>query len=214
MIALLGKHRELRQLRQSDVHSEGRALALPVMHPRMDVCVDRALRNEAVEQELRIDAGDDGICTPRLASGDDARRFALVDDDLLDRRAEQDVDALLARRSGHRLGDRAHPADRMAPGAGNSGGLAEQVVEQDVGAARRVGRCEIADDPVEPEQSLGEVALKIAVEDLARAPSDEVVDDANVGGRQPDHVLAERQQAPAARAGRRQLPAGHGGSIS
>ncbi len=53
-------------------------------------------------------------------------------------------------------------------------------MEQDVGAARRIGRREIADDPVEPEQGLGQIAFEIAVENLARAPRHEVVDDPDV----------------------------------
>ena len=66
------------------------------------------------------------------------------------------------------------------------------MMEQDVGASGRIRRCEIADHTVEAEQRLHEIALEIAVEDLARAARDEVVDDADVGRRKPEHVLAER----------------------
>ena len=77
----------------------------------------------------------------------------------------------------------AHAADGMAPGAGHARRLAEQMVEQDVGGARRVGRGEIADDAVEREQRLGQIALEIAVEDVARALGGEFVDDADFVGR-------------------------------
>ena len=138
MIALLREHRELRQFRQSDVHAEGRAFALPAVHAAVNVGVDRAFRHEPIEQQLGIDAGDDGLGAPRLAAGNDAGRPALVDDDLLDRRAEQDVDALLSCGAGHRLRDRAHAADGVAPGARDASRFAEQMVQQHVGTAGRV----------------------------------------------------------------------------
>jgi hypothetical protein len=100
MIALLRQHRELGQLGQSDVHSEGRAFALPMMHAAVNVGRYGALRHQAVEQQLRVHAGNDGLRAPRLATRDDACGPALVDDDLLDRRTEQDVDALLSRSRG------------------------------------------------------------------------------------------------------------------
>ena len=79
----------------------------------------------------------------------------------------------------------------MAPGAGHPGGLAEQMVEQDVGGSGRIGRGEVADDPVEGEQGLGEVALEEAVEDVARALGRKFVDDAHFGRVEPDEVAAE-----------------------
>ena len=160
-----------------------------------DVGIDRAVRDQPVEQQLRIDAGDDALRAPRFAARDHARRAAVGDDHFLDRRVEHDVDARLAAGARHRLGDRAHAADRMAPGAGHARRFAEQMVEQDVGGARRLRRREIADHAVEPEQRLGQIALEMAVEDLGCAAHREIVDDAGLGQRQPGHVAAEARAA-------------------
>ena len=57
----------------------------------------RALGYQSVEQEPRVDAGDDRPC-PRhaLPAGDHARGSAAVDDHLFRRRVEEDVDASFA----------------------------------------------------------------------------------------------------------------------
>src|SRR5438552_10846583 len=95
VIPSLGQDRELRQLRQGDVHPEGRAFALPVMHPEVNVGVYSPLWHKPVEQELRVYASNDRVRAPRLPTSYDAARLALVDDDLLDRHSKQNVDALL-----------------------------------------------------------------------------------------------------------------------
>jgi hypothetical protein len=91
---------------------------------------------------------------------------------------------------GHDLSDRAHAADRVAPGALLAVDLAEHVVEQDVGAAGGVGAGVVADHRVEPERGLDRLALEPLAEEA--------------GGRlgeQVEHVAllleAELRQAPA-----------------
>ncbi len=54
------------------------------------------------------------------------------------------------------------------------GDLAEDVVEEDIGAARRVGAGVVADDGVEAERALDEVVLEPAVEEIARALDEQV----------------------------------------
>ena len=120
------------------------------------------------EQQLGMDARDHRLGAIRLAAGDGARRPAAFDDDLVDRRVEDDLDARLARRLGHRLGDRAHAADRMAPGALDPRRLAEDVVEQDIGGARRIGAGIMADDRVEAEQRLDQIVAEIAARGCRR----------------------------------------------
>ena len=143
MIAALGQYREPGQLGQSDVHAERRAFAFPAAHPAFDVGIDRAARDQPVEQQFRIDAGDNICRAPSFAARDNAGRAGALavalDDHLLDRGIQEDVDPGLAARPRHRLGDRAHAADRMAPGSGHARRFAEQMVEQDVGGARAVG---------------------------------------------------------------------------
>ena len=144
----------------------------------------------------------------RLAARDGAGGSAALDDDLVDRRVEDDLDALLARRLGHRLGDRAHAADRMAPGAGHARRLAEQMVEEDVGRARIVGAGIIADDGVEAEQGLDDVGVEIAVEDVGGGLGEEIEQVALLLGASWRAPHCRASAPPARRRGRRRHWAG------
>ena len=66
----------------------------------------------------------------------------------------------------HGLGDRAHAADSVAPDAFLAVHLAEAVVQENIGRARRVGARIIADDAVEAEGGLDRRALEPAVEKI------------------------------------------------
>src|SRR3546814_1219624 len=68
----------------------------------------------------------------------------------------------------HDLGDPAHTADAVAPRALLAVHLAEDVVEEDIGAARRVGAGVIADHGVEAEGGLHRFAFEPGVEHRAR----------------------------------------------
>jgi len=54
----------------------------------------------------------------------------------------------------------------MAPGALDSRRLAEDVVEEDIGRARRIRAGIMADDRVETEQGPNQIVAEIAVEDI------------------------------------------------
>ena len=86
MIALLRQHRELGQLRQRHVHSEGRAFALPAVHAARDVGVDSAVRHESIEQQLRIDASNNRFRPISLAACNNADGAAARYDEFLNRR--------------------------------------------------------------------------------------------------------------------------------
>ena len=167
---------------------------------RAGSAVDRAFGQQPGEQQLGMDAGDHRLGAIRLAAGDGAGRLAALDDHLVDRRVEDDLDARLARRLGHRLGDRAHAADRMAPGALDPGRLAEDVVEQDIGRARRIGAGIMADDRVEAEQGLDEIVAEIALEDVGRRLGEEIDAD---GAAPRGRAARRRRRASARRTGRR-----------
>jgi hypothetical protein len=96
---------------------------------------DRALGQQCAEEMQRVHVGRNRPGPVGAAAGDGAGGAAALDDDLLDRRIEDDLDALRPRRPGHRLRDRAHPADRVAPGARHPRRLAEEMMEEDVGGA-------------------------------------------------------------------------------
>src|ERR1700716_4701286 len=99
------------------------------INPRGDVC------------------GTDGFTLVRL----NADGLPILDKDLAPPRRKSDGDAM--RRGGfrHGLGDRAHAADRIAPDAFPTVHLAEAMVQENIGRARRVGARIIADDAVEAE---------------------------------------------------------------
>ena len=66
----------------------------------------------------------------------------------------------LARRARHRLGDRAHAADGVAPDALLAVHLAEGMVQHHIGGAGGVGTGVVADDGVEAEQRLDQIAFE------------------------------------------------------
>ena len=115
------------------------------------------------------------------------------------------------RPSGDRLGDRAHPADHVAPGARDPVELPERVVEQVVGGARGVRAGPDADHAGRGDRALERVVLEPVVEqvgDRHREDADQVVD---VAAAEPGGARALAQQreqvargasspAPAARA--------------
>ena len=120
---------------------------------------------QRLQELLRIDIGNDRAGADRRAILEhDAGRAAALDDDLAHRRADVDADAVLLGRARHRLGDRAHAADSVAPHAGLAVHLAEHVMQQYVAAARRVGAGKISHDRVEAEQSLDRIGVEPAVQ--------------------------------------------------
>ena len=121
-----------------------------------------------VNSSLGLTPADHRLGAIGLAAGDRAGRPAPFDNDLVDRRVEHDLDALPRAPPCHRLGDRAHAADRMAPGAGDARRLAEHMVEQHIGRARRIGAGIVADHRVEAEQRLDQIVAEIAVRGCRR----------------------------------------------
>ena len=69
----------------------------------------------------------------------DTTGAAVLDQDLADRRRGLDLHAVTCGRPRHRLGDRPHPADGVAPDPSLAVHLAEGVMQQDIGGAGRVG---------------------------------------------------------------------------
>ena len=109
--------------------------------------------------------------TRREAHADDAARFH---QHFVDLRLGADLHPGFAAGFGHGLGDRAHAADRVAPGARNAVHFAEDVVQQDVGRARGVGAAEIADDGVKAQHRLDRVALEPVVQPVPGAAGEEI----------------------------------------
>ena len=97
----------------------------------------------------------------------DAGGAIALNDDFAHRRAHVDAHAVGAGGARHRLRDRAHAADGVAPGALLAVHLAEHVMQQHIGGARRVRARQIADHRIEAEHGLDRIGLEPAVEHLA-----------------------------------------------
>ena len=208
MIPAPRQDRETRQPVERDIHPEGRAFAGPPLEMPLGLRAHRPRRHQPLEQQPRVDVRHHRRRPNRLAARDHSDRAILLDDHLVNRRVEQDIDPRLSRRACHRLGDRPHPADRMAPRPRHSGGLTKQVMQQHIGRPRRVGRGKIAHHPVEPEQRFGQITREVPVEDIPLRPGRIIVKDADLVGRHPDHVASQAEQRrqptdPAARPRRR-----------
>ena len=186
-----GQAREVGQRGQRDVHPE-RAGPAAI---RGDACaevVGQVLgRDETLAQELRVHVGDHAPAFDHLAGLElDAGGAARPHQHARNRRLRAQHDAARRALGGHRLRDRPHAADRVSPLAGLAVDLAEHVVQQHVGRARRVGAREVADDGVEAERRLDRRAVEPAVEHVARALGEEVEEVAPLGQRQPAQAPA------------------------
>ena len=127
-----------------------------------------------------------------------------LDDHLADAGLERDLHAMTSRGPRHRLGDRAHAADGVAPGALLAVHLAEHVVQQHIGRAWRVRAGIVADHGVEAEGGLDRLALEPAVQKGPRALGEQVEGIALPLQRhrgQTPPLRRRRQQRPQAAAG-------------
>ena len=98
----------------------------------------------------------------------------LLDDHLAHRRIDANLRAVRGRRLRHRLRDRPHAADGMAPCALPAVHLAEAMMQQHVGRARRVGAGVVADDAVETVGGLDRRALEPVIEIVAGRVGEQV----------------------------------------
>ncbi len=199
MIAVARQAAETRQTRQRDVHAERARAAFIIRHALARQRRHIFLLEQALVEQLRIDIGGDRARAQRLALlGNHADGLAALDDHLAHADARADVRTGRRRRLGHRLRDRTHAADGMAPGALDAVHFAEHVMQQHVGAAGRVRAGVIADDAVEAEHGLDRLALEETVEVFGGGNREQI--------EQLDaHRLVKRGQALAELAGADQL---------
>ena len=91
---------------------------------------------------------------------------------------------MAARRRRHRLGDRAHAADRVAPQALLAVHLAKGVMQHHIGGTRGVGAGVVADNGIEAEQRLDQIILKTLVEQIAGRAGEQIKQQPLLGQRQ------------------------------
>ena len=160
---------EIRQLGKRDVHAERAGAAAPVRDALDEMPAGSAAGSiSALIEQLRIEVGDDRAradVSPVSVTTPTARPFSTMTSRTGASTRISTPCAAAALR--HRLRDRAHAADGVAPGALLAVHLAEAVVQQHVGRARRVGARVVADDAVEAVGRLDRIALEPAVEIVA-----------------------------------------------
>ena len=101
-----------------------------------------------------------------------------------------DLGAMPARGARHRLRDRAHAADGVAPDALLAVHLAERMMQHHIGRTRGIGAGIIADDGVEAEQRLDQIALETLVQHLAGRAREQIEQAALLLQRQPAQDVA------------------------
>ena len=120
--------------------------------------------------------GDDGGGFQLLAGGQpDAGHAAILEDDLVDRRIDPDLDAAGLRRPGQRLGDSAHAALDEGPAPGRLLELARRVIAIEIGAFGRVGPRPDRDQAIEGEEALDVVRGEVLLQQAVRRSEDELV---------------------------------------
>ncbi len=170
-----GKCGEVGQLRERDVHAERPRSAPPMAYALAKVLRQHRSVDQVLVQELWIHVRDDAARANSLAVlGDHADRAAGLDDHFAHGTGNANLDAALGRGPGHRLRDRAHAADRVAPRSLLAVDLAEHVVQQHVGGARRVRTRVVAHDAVEAVRRLDRSALEPRVEIISRRLDEQI----------------------------------------
>ena len=158
--------------------------------------IQAVLRHQVAVEQLRVQVRDHAARVDLRAVGKEhAAGAALAHQHLRYRGIGDQFHAAPTGLGGHRLGDRSHAADRMAPGAAPAIHFAEAVVQQHVAAAGRVRARIVADHRIEAEHRLDRIGLEPAVEQVAGALGDQVQQVAPLGHRQPAHPVAGGQGA-------------------
>ncbi len=205
VLAVAGERGKVGECAKRDVHPEAARAVARARDPAAEGGGQVGGVDEPFEQQLRRDVGDDDPRRDLLARHEpDAGRATVARQHPRNRGVERNLDAAAFARRRHRLRDRPHPADRVSPCALDAVDLAEDVVEQDVRRARRVGARVVADDRVEAERRLDQLALEPAVEELPRALGEQREDVALRLDPQPRRAAplcgeAEQRADPAAR---------------
>ncbi len=175
MVAGAGQRLEGRQRRQRHIHAESAGAVTPVCDAVEERFRQCAGRDQARIKQLRIDAGGDIGRTDRFAVvEDDAHGAIALHDHFAHPRVGLDLRAMGAGGRRHRLRDRAHAADGVAPQALPAVHLSEGVMQHHIGRTRRVGARIVADDGVEAEQRLDQIALEAIVEHVAGRAREQV----------------------------------------
>ena len=123
-----------------------------------------------------------------------AHHAILLDEDLGDLGVGLDLGAIFGGGFRHGLGNGAHAANGVAPGALLAVHLAEGVVQQDIGRAGIVGARVVPDDRIEAEQGFDRLALEPVGQEVCRRSREEVEEEAPLLEIETAQSVAERRR--------------------
>ena len=127
---------------------------------------------------------------------DNADGLAILHQHLLNAGVGSDLAAVFLQRTGDGIRDGAHAATGQAPGADAAVDIAHDVVQQDIGGARRVNTERRADDARAGHRGLDQVVLEIVFEILGGAHREEAHVLVDLLFTQCPELLGEEQQFP------------------
>ncbi len=169
------KRGKARQFAEREVHAKGARAAAIRRDAGAKIGGQRRGIDKIFERELRMKVRDDRPRRDLLSlRRDDAGGAALLHQNLADLGARANFDPARGAGARHRLRDRAHAPDRVAPDALFAVRLAKTMVQKHVGRARGIGAGVSSDDPVEAEDRLHRIALEPLVEEVARGASEDL----------------------------------------
>jgi hypothetical protein len=187
---------EARELGHHEVDLHGAAAAAVALDRRDDAGGPGGAPDEVEHQRARVHAGGHhGRAQPLPAGERDAVHPPALDVDARDLGVGAHDRPRRPRRGGQRLGDRAHPAHHLPPGAGDAVDLADRVVQQVVRGARRAGAGPHADDAGRGQRALQRVGLEEVVEQVGDRGGHHAVGVGEVGAAQAERARGERQRA-------------------
>ena len=190
-LVLAGKDREIRQFGKRHIHPERPRSGLEIVHPAREFRRHVGPVDQLAEQQGWPHIGGDDVGRNLLATlQPDARDFAAFNQHFGDRGLKANLNPHVGAGLRHIAGDFPHAADAMAPHALLAVDLAKDVVEQNIGAARRIDAGVIADHRIKAERRLDMFILVPAIEEAARRFDEQVHDIALGLNRQASELAA------------------------
>ena len=168
MLTCFGEAGKARQFGKCHIHPEGTAAYLEALNAALVFGAQVGVVEHLSVKKFGADIGNDPAGDHFLAAFKaNASDLAAVDQYAVDRAFQTDFDAQIAANLGHDLRDRAHAADAVPPSAFLAIYLPENMVKQDIGAARCVWAGIIADNSIKTEGGLYSFAFEPTVKQRA-----------------------------------------------